>query len=154
MAKRKQRSDNLSYRDRGDKLITKFGHGQPCAVCGTSAGVCLHHLLPKSRFARYRFRLENLVPLCPTHHLLSNNLAPHSTNFLAVERFHEWLILNRPSQESWCRNAEAEAHQLTGKIDWSDLYTALVNDLSKLSLTREERSGIVDVKAKRKDGDV
>jgi len=144
MAKRKHKSDNLTWRDKGDNLITAFGHGQLCAVCGASAGVCLHHLLPKSRFARYRFKLENLVPLCPTHHILSNDLAPHSTNFLAVERFHEWLKLNRPAQEAWCRNAET--WRFPGKIDWEELYADLVETLRELSLTRDEQSGIIRVK--------
>ena len=143
--------DQKDWKQTGDELVTEIGRGMLCAVCGTPNGVCLHHLLPKSRFDRFRFRRENLLPLCPSHHKFSNELAAHAGNALAVQRFSEWLALNHPLQDAWIRKHECTK---VVRLDWRKLYAAFVSDLEllktkglKFLLTRDD--GLVTMGAEK-----
>lgn len=80
-----------------DKLLTEIGKRSFCAVCGAQPA-WLHHLLPKSTHPWLRAVVENLLPLCDNHHILSNDLAAHSSNRKAQQAFIGWLLLNRPIQ--------------------------------------------------------
>ena len=128
---RRQKSNNVRWRDKGDKLLREYSKGQRCAVCNTDQHVCLHHLLPKSRFGRYRFELWNLIPLCPTHHTMGSHLSAHNENLLCVERFWQFLKERYPTRLALLRKKESQ--YMVSTIHWEDLYKKLVKDLKKVA---------------------
>lgn len=140
MRQRKQRSESQKWRDKGDDLLTAYFRGQPCAVCGTTKGVCGHHLLPKSRYACFRFCLDNLLPLCPSHHTMGTDLAAHNQSTVVVGRFIQFMQENMPSRWQW-----AEEHALDHsphKINWQ---TEVEKLQAWIAAKKKISSGIVNM---------
>ena len=113
-----------TWRNLGDKLLSQFFRGQPCAVCGKLEGVCGHHILHKSRYNEFRFTLENLIPLCMDHHRFSNELAAHSDNTLAQAAFIAWLKEAIPDQWAWA-DEHSSKHVKGNKPDWEEMVLAM-----------------------------
>ena len=85
-----------------DLFLAQF-RGQPCAVCGATSSfyenktirTMGHHLLSKELHRLYRFDVDNIIALCPKHHL-GAEMSPHSHDGAAQAAFYSWLELHRP----------------------------------------------------------
>ena len=73
--------------------LVKERDNNQCCICGQSGLLHVHHILPKERFKDLRFELNNLIVLCPKHHMFSRWSAHKNGIF-----FSEWLKQNRPNQ--------------------------------------------------------
>ena len=71
--------------------------GLPCAVCGeTHWGRYIshgHHLLFKSTHPEHKLNPDNIIPLCPEHHIPFAHGDP--------EKFMDWLEENLPERFAW-----------------------------------------------------
>jgi len=115
-------------------------HGQPCAICGSREGTAGHHLLPKGSHADYAFEEMNILPLCPTHHMFSNEIAAHSTSSMVIESFIEWLKENRPEKYAWMKD---HRFKRSGKRkNFRDIYKSL--DRKSSDVMQETCSTSVD----------
>jgi len=128
-----------TWRNLGDKLLSQWAKGKPCAVCGQLQGVCLHHILHKSLYNELRFTLMNLIPLCPDHHRFSNELAAHSDNTLAQARFIDWLRENRPEQWSWIEE-KSSRHIVGNKPKWGEMVEAMHKEMQAI----QEKNKVFD----------
>lgn len=106
------------YKKRVVERFMAAYRGQPCAICESTSRTCAHHILAKGSHPSHVVSPENIIVLCPTHHVFSNQLAPHSKNQLAVGRFNDWLEEHRPEQMAWCKEHEWD----TIKRDWKAMY--------------------------------
>ena len=106
-----------------DRIITNLFKGKPCAICG-SLNTCGHHIVPRSRSSFLRHDLQNIISLCPTHHMFSNEIAPHSTNSLAVHAFVEFIKEKFPNRYSYLLSNQ---HTIQ-KPDWKAAYERLKNE--------------------------
>jgi len=100
----KKKSTNYSTPDGGgwmhvvDDLFLAQFRGRPCAVCGKTNGFYNgktirsmgHHLLSKELHRLYRYSVDNIVVLCPKHHL-GADMSPHSHDTAAQAAFFDWL---------------------------------------------------------------
>jgi hypothetical protein len=120
----KKRPNDKYYRNKADELFMSQFRGQPCEVCGRSDGTVGHHVVPKSRSKALRYEKRNIVVLCQSHHMFSNEMAPHSTNQLAVERFVEWYKEAHPDDHEWLKEHE---HDIT-KISYAEYWEMLKNE--------------------------
>ena len=100
----KKKSTNYATPDAGgwmhvadDLFLARF-RGRPCEICGAknvfyngktirSMG---HHLLSKELHRLYRYADDNVIVLCPKHHL-GAEMSPHSHDTAAQAAFFEWL---------------------------------------------------------------
>ena len=121
------------WRNKADAEITRLYSGQPCAVCGTTAHTCGHHLIPKGRCSMHRHTLCNLIALCPAHHSMGGEIAAHSTSALVIRRFISWLIENRVDTWKWMQEHEHD----TAKPD----YKARYEFLKEIATLKEARDG-------------
>ena len=126
MAKTKLERDRANvgsklWRNKADAEITRLYSGQPCAVCGTTAHTCGHHLIPKGRCSAHRHTLCNILPLCIAHHSMGGEIAAHSTSALVIRRFISWLIENRVDTWKWMQEHERD----TAKPDYKARYEFL-----------------------------
>lgn len=71
--------------------------GGKCAVCGSTKFPNSHHLLPKERYKGLKFKKQNGITLCPTHHKFGRFSAHRNPIWFAL-----WLEENRPQQYQWC----------------------------------------------------
>ncbi len=94
-------ANHKSYRTKADKIFMAQFHNRHCEICNSSYGVVGHHIIPKSRSRALRYDVRNIICLCPRHHTMGNDMAPHSSNQLAVGRFIEWFKLSKPEQYAW-----------------------------------------------------
>ncbi len=94
-------ANHKSYRVKADKIFMSRFHGLPCEICGSTYKTVFHHCVPKSRSRALRYDVKNGVVLCQNHHTFGNDMAPHSSNQLAVERFIEWFKFSKPEQYAW-----------------------------------------------------
>ena len=108
----------LYWRNKADKEVTKYFRGSPCKVCGSEHMTCGHHIVHRS-VAYYRHHPHNLIPLCPTHHKFSNDLAPHSKNPLAVQAFLDWL---KDNHEVGYQCLQDYKKHLGEKVDYEQAY--------------------------------
>jgi hypothetical protein len=84
-----------------DSLFLAQFRGRPCAVCGATqsfyAGKTVrshgHHLLSKELHRLYRYDVDNIIVLCPKHHL-GAEMSPHSHDGAAQAAFYEWMLLH------------------------------------------------------------
>ena len=110
----RKRSSNYSTPDAGgwmhkcDDLFLSQFRGKPCEVCGQTHGwyngreICSmgHHLLSKELHRLYRYHKDNIVVLCPKHHL-GSDMSPHSHDTAAQDAFsivrHPVLLITVPA---------------------------------------------------------
>jgi hypothetical protein len=124
MAKKKTQK---YWKNKIDLLLREHARDKRCELCGVIPSH-YHHLLPKSRYACFRGNRSNLVRLCPTHHTFGSECSAHSTCFRAVERFIEWLKLNKPEQYQWVKDNENNRLP-SGKPDYEGQYSTLLEEL-------------------------
>ena len=121
LARDKANCKSKYWRNKCDDEITRLFRGSSCAVCGTTVNTCAHHLVNKARCAIHRHNFDNLISLCPKHHTMGNEIAPHSTNAFAVRRFTDYLAEHYPHIHEWY-----EAHQFDkGSSDYRASYEYL-----------------------------
>jgi len=136
----KRKSTNYSTPDAGgwchaaDDLFLAQFRGRPCAVCGAERSFYQgktvrsmgHHLLSKELHRKYRYDVDNIIVLCPKHHL-GAEMSPHSHDGAAQAAFYEWLLLhwadkyhlmmerrNEKFNKEWCYREKYE--ELGGEI--------------------------------------
>lgn len=107
--------NHKSYRKIADDLFMSRYRGLPCEVCGKTEGTCFHHVVSKARSKALRYDHRNGVVLCRAHHKMSNEMAPHSTNQMAVERFVEWFKTTFPDRHKWIKDNEFVERRYTYK---------------------------------------
>jgi hypothetical protein len=56
--------NNPNWKENNYRMICFEAHGKACIVCGEDKIVAVHHLNED----HFDNRVENLVPMCPTHH--------------------------------------------------------------------------------------
>ncbi len=98
---KKKPANHKSYRVKADELFMSQYRGLPCEVCGSAYKTVFHHLIPKGRSRALRYDKRNGCILCQKHHMFSNEMAPHSSNPLAVARFMKWFEETHPSRHKW-----------------------------------------------------
>lgn len=103
---KKKSPNHKSFRNKADKLFMSRFHNQPCEVCGNTEGTHGHHIISRSRSKALRFDKRNIIVVCAAHHTMGNDMAPHSTNQKAVERFIEWFKETKPEQYEWITENE------------------------------------------------
>jgi hypothetical protein len=101
LEKRKRNGKSPLWRKKAFELFMSQYRGLPCAVCGTTDSTVGHHILEKRYCPRHVFTSQNIVVLCPSHHKWSRDLAAHSMNGLAIDRFFRWLEKAIPWQYAW-----------------------------------------------------
>ena len=97
--------DAGGWKHRSDDLFLAQFRGRPCAVCGAERGFYAnktirsmgHHALSKELHRLYRYDIDNIIVLCPKHHL-GAEMSPHSHDGAAQAAFYEWLNLNHGEQ--------------------------------------------------------
>jgi hypothetical protein len=104
-----------------EQFMSKF-RGLPCEICGKTENTCGHHVCSKQRTPAHIITPENIIVVCPSCHMFSNERSAHSSNALAVCRFMEWIRDNKPEQYEWCKAHENDSN----KIDWRTLYVAQI----------------------------
>ena len=136
-ARPKQPSPYSKYwKKRAMKLFMAQFHNQPCAICGSYAGTVGHHLLPKGCYADYALDEQNILVLCPTHHMFSNEIAAHSMNSLAVSEFVRWVKENRPEKHEWMQ--QHKNVRSGKKINYKKLYEELCSKESPGCSTKKD----------------
>ena len=114
-----------------DAIISEHFRGRPCIVCGTRVGTAGHHLIGRDN-KLFRHDLNNLVALCPLHHIWGaehngtegyKNMSAHGT----PARFAAWLETNR--QETWRWICESLGRPNEGPPDYQARYARLLVDL-------------------------
>lgn len=107
------------WRNKADAEITRLYKNEPCWICHKLPSEP-HHLLAKSQHALHRHSLENLMPLCPSHHRFGK-MAPHSVDSMAVQDFNDYIRRVFPDTWAWM-----EAHRFDkGKPDYRAAYERL-----------------------------
>jgi hypothetical protein len=103
------------YRTKADNIFMAQFRGQPCEISGETVGTCGHHIVSKSRSKALRYDKRNIIVVAPKHHTMGNDMAPHSTNQLAVERFLNWFKENHPERHAWIVENEHIERRFTYK---------------------------------------
>ena len=93
--------DAGGYMNKADDLFLAQFRGRPCAICGARRGYYNsksirsmgHHLLSKELHRLYRYDADNIICLCPKHHL-GAEMSPHSHEGATQAAFYEWLLLH------------------------------------------------------------
>ena len=131
----KTKPANHSYHaKKADELFMSPYRGQRCEVCGSTYQTCFHHVVPKSRSKALRYDPRNGIVLCQRHHCHGNDLAPHSLNSMAVDRFMVWFKTNHHDRYQWIVENEkvdrkysyraALENMKAGRMAWVDEETA------------------------------
>lgn len=77
-----------------------------CAVCGATAHLNAHHLLPKERYPEFKLVVTNGVALCPTCHKWGKFSAHRNPIWFTI-----WLRRARPLQYSWAKQNMGQPEQ-------------------------------------------
>ena len=115
MKKKTKSPNHSSYMKKADELFMKPFRGCRCEICQSTKGTVAHHIVSKSRSKALRYDSRNIVILCPSHHMFSNEMAPHSTNTLAVERFIKWFKKTKKHQYAWIKEHERDQRKYNYK---------------------------------------
>jgi hypothetical protein len=85
-----------------DIFLAQF-RGRPCEICGATSGFYNgktirsmgHHVLSKELHRAHRYDTQNIVTLCPIHHL-GAEMSPHSHDTAAQAAFYDWMATALP----------------------------------------------------------
>ena len=103
----KSRPPNHSYyRKKADDIFMSQFRGLACEVCGANLGTVGHHNVNKARSKALRYDKRNITVLCQKHHVMGNDICPHSSNPLAVDRYFDWLRKTNLSKYIWLKENE------------------------------------------------
>jgi hypothetical protein len=143
----KKKSTNYSTPDGGgwmhvaDDLFLAQFRGRPCAICGATHGyyngktirAMGHHLLSKELHRAYRYTVDNIIVLCPKHHM-GAEMSPHSHDGASQAAFYAWMEIHWPDKyadmmerrfdkfnKEWCYREKyvelgGEIHSKTGNL--------------------------------------
>ena len=116
MTKKKDKSPNSKYYStKAEDLFMPQFRVEPCEICETTVNTCGHHIISKARSKALRFDKRNIIILCPAHHTMGTDMAPHATSQTAVERYIEWFKENKPEQYAWTKENEYIQRRYTYK---------------------------------------
>ena len=123
-----RRPNDKYYRIKCDEIFMSPYRGMPCEVCGSTKGTVGHHNVSKARSKALRYDKRNITVLCQAHHTFGNDICPHSSNPMAVDRYFTWFTDNKWDQYVWLRDNEKiqrkysykQAHEnlLVGREAW------------------------------------
>ena len=99
-------ANHKSYRIKADSIFMVKYRGLPCEVCGVVLGTVGHHNINKARSKALRYDPRNITVLCPKHHTMGNDLCPHSSNPMAVDRYFDWFKSKNRKQYEWLKENE------------------------------------------------
>jgi hypothetical protein len=105
MAKKKTANDKY-YRNKADEIFMSQFRGEPCEVCGNTYRTVGHHNVNKARSKALRYDKRNITVLCQSHHTMGNDICPHSSNPMAVDRYFEWLQKHDGAKYEWLKENE------------------------------------------------
>lgn len=118
------------FRDAADRIFMTKYRGLPCEICGTTEGTAFHHVVGRNLSRALRYEDRNGIVLCQNCHTQSNDVAAHSTNAKAVQRFNGWFMENHFDRYEWIeqnRNIErrftyqeAVKNLLAGREAWEN----------------------------------
>ena len=98
----KSKTPNSSYyRNKADEIFMAQFRGKPCEVCGAVSGTVGHHNVNKARSKALRYDKRNITVLCQKHHTMGNDICPHSSNPMAVDRYFDWFRNNEDGKYYW-----------------------------------------------------
>lgn len=90
-----------------EKMFMALYRGKPCAICKRTEALGKpsvgHHIIEKSTHPEHRYSPENMITLCPVHHM-----AAHDNK----RAFMNWLQERKPEQFKWV--AEHHHHRKEG----------------------------------------
>ena len=123
-----RRPNDKYYRNKADDLFMSQFRGQPCEVCGSVKATVGHHNVSKARSKALRYDKRNITVLCQAHHTMGNDICPHSSNAMAVNRYFNWMLDNDSMKYQWLIKNEKtqrkysykQAHEnlLAGREAW------------------------------------
>jgi len=96
MAKIPKKKRLKSFADELWALAVKRQWKGRCAVCGRTASLHAHHLIPRQHQAT-RYTLKNGICICAGCHLFSKDLSPHQN----AAGWLEWLAQRHPCICKW-----------------------------------------------------
>ena len=124
LGKMKTKSANDKYyRNKADELFMSQFRGKPCEVCGTTKATVGHHNVNKARSKALRYDKRNITVLCQSHHTMGNDICPHSSNPLAVDRYFDWFRKNNLNKYIWLKENE----KIERKYNYRDALENLKN---------------------------
>ena len=88
-------------RDMADRLwsiAVRADWAGKCAVCNAGK-IEAHHLIPRQHEAT-RYRLQNGIGLCSSHHQFDKDVSPHQN----AAGWMQWLGAHYPVLADWCRH--------------------------------------------------
>lgn len=115
LQKKKDKTNSSYWLNKCNDFFMSQFRGQPCAICGATDGTVGHHIIPKSRSKALRFDINNIIVLCPGHHTMGGDMAPHSMSQMVMERYIEWFKVNRTGQWLWAIENEHLQRRYTYK---------------------------------------
>ena len=127
-----------------DLFLAQF-RGRPCMVCGAERGFYNgktirsmgHHLLSKELHRLYRYDVDNIITLCPKHHL-GAEMSPHSHDTAAQAAFYGWLELHCPDKYELMMRRRFE--KFNKEWCYREIYTELGGEIvSKSGLMKDMR---------------
>ena len=98
-AKRRGNPNSPLWRRKADRAWSEAVYAEwdgRCAVCGESAHLNAHHLIPRGRRAT-RHDTKNGILLCVSHHLYDRTCSAHGGPL----GFANWLQTNHPEVWTW-----------------------------------------------------
>jgi hypothetical protein len=137
-----KKSTNYTAPDSGgwmhvcDDLFLAQFRGRPCAICGAERSFFRnktirsmgHHLLSKELHRRYRYWSDNIIVLCPKHHL-GADMSPHSHDGAAQAVFYDWLKTEKGWQ--WHQMVELRFDKFNKEWTYRDMYEKLGGEILK-----------------------
>ena len=118
---KKRRPNDKHYRIKADDIFMSQFRGKPCEVCGVASKTVGHHNVNKARSKALRYDKRNITVLCQKHHTFGNDVCPHSSNPMAVDRYFEWFKSNRKEQYQWLKENERIQRKYSYKQAWENL---------------------------------
>ena len=137
--------DAGGWMHKADDLFLARFRGRPCEICGETAGFFEgrktrsmgHHILSKELHRKYRYHEDNIVTLCPKHHL-GAEMSPHSHDGAAQAAFYKWLADEQPYKYAFMENHRHEKF----RKEWCyrEMYVSLGGEIeSKSGLLKDMR---------------
>ena len=116
-----KRPNDKYYRNKADEIFMVQFRGKPCEVCGTTKGTVGHHNVNKARSKALRYDKMNITVLCQAHHTMGNDICPHSSNPMAVNRYFDWFKENSPKQYAYIVENERVQKKYSYKQAWENM---------------------------------
>ena len=116
-----RRPNDKYYRIKADEIFMSQFRGEPCEVCGSVKATVGHHNVNKARSKALRYDKRNITVLCQAHHTMGNDICPHSSNPMAVDRYFDWFKHNSREKYLWLLGNEKIQRKYNYKQAWENL---------------------------------